>query len=132
MRRALSALESLEHRGAAGADADTGDGAGILLSLPDEFLRAVAPAELPPAGAYGVGVLFLPWEAERAAELERLIEATVEAEGQVVAGWRDVPVDAAHAACRRRRVRAARPPARSSPPRRSCTATRTPSSGSST
>ena len=97
VRRALSALESLEHRGAAGADADTGDGAGILVSLPDEFLRAVAPSELPPAGAYGVGVLFLPQDDRRAGELERLVTATVEAEGQVLAGWRDVPFDVAHA-----------------------------------
>ncbi len=95
--RALSALEDLAHRGAAGADADTGDGAGILVSLPDEFLRAVAPAELPPSGAYGVGVLFLPQDEQRAAELERLVASTIEAEGQAVVGWRDVPVDAAHA-----------------------------------
>ena len=94
--RALSALARLAHRGAAGADADTGDGAGILVGLPDAFLRAVAPAALPEPGAYGVGVLFLPQDEQRAAELERLVASTVEAEGQAVLGWRDVPVDAAH------------------------------------
>ena len=94
--RALAALARLAHRGAAGADADTGDGAGILVGLPDAFLRAVAPADLPESGAYGVGVLFLPQEEQRAAELERLVASTVEAEGQAVLGWRDVPVDAAH------------------------------------
>ncbi len=94
--RALAALARLAHRGAAGADADTGDGAGILVGLPDAFLRAVAPADLPEPGAYGVGVLFLPQDEQRAAELQRLVASTVEAEGQAVLGWRDVPVDAAH------------------------------------
>ena len=94
--RALAALARLAHRGAAGADADTGDGAGILVGLPDAFLRAVAPADLPETGAYGVGVLFLPQDEQRAAELQRLVASTVEAEGQAVLGWRDVPVDAAH------------------------------------
>src|SRR3954447_13923872 len=93
VERAIVALENLEHRGAAGADPNTGDGAGIVLALPDEFLRAVLPEELPPAGAYGVCVCFLPREAERRAELERLLEETVAAEGQRVVGWRDVPVD---------------------------------------
>ncbi|HEY7076085.1 MAG TPA: glutamate synthase large subunit [Solirubrobacteraceae bacterium] len=93
VERAIVALENLEHRGAAGADPNTGDGAGILLALPDGFLRGVVGAELPPAGAYGVCVCFLPRDAERRAELERLLEATVEAEGQRVVGWRDVPVD---------------------------------------
>ena len=57
---ALRALENLEHRGAAGADAETGDGAGILVQLPDAFLRATAGFELPPPGRYGVAVCFLP------------------------------------------------------------------------
>ncbi|HEX7626611.1 MAG TPA: glutamate synthase large subunit [Gaiellaceae bacterium] len=95
--RAIAALENLEHRGAAGADADTGDGAGILVQLPDEFLRASVPFELPPRGAYGVAVCFLPREAARRAELERLLEETIVAEGQTVLGWRDVPVDPQHA-----------------------------------
>src|SRR5689334_14535323 len=93
VRRAIIALENLEHRGAAGADPNTGDGAGMLLQLPDEFLRSVLDEDLPPPGAYGVCMCFLPREPERRAELERLLNDTVEAEGQRVIGWRDVPVD---------------------------------------
>jgi glutamate synthase (NADPH/NADH) large chain/glutamate synthase (ferredoxin) len=93
VERAIVALENLEHRGAAGADPNTGDGAGILLALPDEFLRGVVGAELPPAGAYGVCVCFLPRDETRRAELEKLLEDTVAAEGQRVVAWRDVPVD---------------------------------------
>src|SRR6201995_3600957 len=81
VERALRALENLEHRGAAGADADTGDGAGILVQLPDAFLRASVPFELPAAGRYGVAVCFLPSEAERRLELERVLEEIVVAEG---------------------------------------------------
>ena len=58
--RAITALENLEHRGATGADPCTGDGAGILMQMPDELFRAVAPFELPAAGAYGVLMCFLP------------------------------------------------------------------------
>src|SRR6266850_6213213 len=94
--RALTALENLEHRGAAGADADTGDGAGILVQMPDAFLRAAAGLKLPSRGAYGVAVCFLPQKASQRLELERLLEETVEAEGQTVLGWRDVPVDGRH------------------------------------
>src|SRR5689334_21669702 len=93
VRRAIIALENLEHRGAAGADPNTGDGAGMLLQLPDEFLRSVLDEDLPPPGAYGVCVCFLPREPKRRAELEQLLNDTVTAEGQRVIGWRDVPVD---------------------------------------
>jgi glutamate synthase domain-containing protein 2/glutamate synthase domain-containing protein 1/glutamate synthase domain-containing protein 3 len=94
LTRALTALENLEHRGATGADPLTGDGAGMLLQLPDRFFRAVVAEELPPAGSYGVCVCFLPREDEaRRAELERLLERTVEAEGQRVICWRDVPME---------------------------------------
>ncbi|MGH2843404.1 MAG: glutamate synthase large subunit, partial [Solirubrobacteraceae bacterium] len=97
IEKGLEALGNLEHRGAAGADPDTGDGAGILLQIPDGFLRGVAAGvELPPAGRYGVGVCFLPSEPERRAELEQLIEAIVLAEAQQVVWWRDVPVDDRH------------------------------------
>ncbi|HEV8103712.1 MAG TPA: glutamate synthase central domain-containing protein, partial [Gaiellaceae bacterium] len=89
--RALGALERLEHRGAAGADVDTGDGAGILIRIPHELLAEELP--LPSPGRYGVAVCFLPRNARRRVELEELLEATVEAEGQRVLGWRDVPVD---------------------------------------
>src|SRR5436309_4760321 len=94
--RALVALENLEHRGAAGADADTGDGAGILVQMPDAFLRATAELRLPARGAYGVAVCFLPQRTSRRLELEQLLEDTVAAEGQTVLGWRDVPVDGRH------------------------------------
>ncbi|HZJ28679.1 MAG TPA: glutamate synthase large subunit, partial [Solirubrobacterales bacterium] len=92
--RGLTALENLEHRGAAGADINTGDGAGILLQMPDRFLRGLDLGfELPALGAYGVGMCFLPQDSERRAELEQAIEATIRAEGQELLGWRDVPVD---------------------------------------
>jgi glutamate synthase domain-containing protein 2/glutamate synthase domain-containing protein 1/glutamate synthase domain-containing protein 3 len=96
LRRALEALANLEHRGAAGADASTGDGAGILVQLPDAFFREALEAELPPPGRYGVAVCFLPHEPEGRAALEQLLEATVAEEGQSVVDWRDVPVDARH------------------------------------
>src|SRR5215218_4790377 len=82
--RAIVALENLEHRGAAGADPNTGDGAGILMQLPDEFMRGVIDAELPAPGAYGVCVCFLPREDDRRAELEQLLETAVTDEGQRV------------------------------------------------
>ena len=94
VEKGLEALGNLEHRGAAGADPNTGDGAGILLQIPDAFFRGVAAGvELPPAGRYAVGVCFLPTDHERRVELERLIEKTVAAEGQKVIWWRDVPTD---------------------------------------
>ena len=96
VQRAITALENLEHRGAAGADPRTGDGAGILLQMPDELLRAVGPAGLPPLGQYGVGVCFLPNDEARRTEFEALLERTVEEEGQRALGWRDVPIDEAH------------------------------------
>jgi glutamate synthase domain-containing protein 2/glutamate synthase domain-containing protein 1/glutamate synthase domain-containing protein 3 len=96
VNRALFALENLEHRGAAGADPTTGDGAGILLQLPDAFLRAVVDVTLPDAGRYGVAVCFLPHDDARRAELVAAIERIVADEGQHVLAWRDVPVDDAH------------------------------------
>ena len=91
--RAATALANLEHRGAEGADALTGDGAGMTLQLPDALFRAEIGGALPPLGEYGVAVCFLPRDPERAASLERLLAETVEAEGQTVVAWRDVPVD---------------------------------------
>src|SRR5690349_6163261 len=93
VERAIVALENLEHRGAAGADPNTGDGAGILLQLPDEFFRGEISEDLPPPGAYGVCVCFLPVDEAKRAQLEQLLEDTVRAEGQRVVAWRDVPVD---------------------------------------
>src|SRR6266545_1201997 len=66
IERGLASLCHLEHRGASGAEVNTGDGAGILLQIPDRFLRAVVDFELPPAGAYAVGLAFLPLDAEAA------------------------------------------------------------------
>ncbi len=97
VERALVALANLEHRGAAGADKDTGDGAGILVQIPDAFFRREIPG-LPPAGAYGVGTCF----GERCSA----IEAAIEQEGQRLVCWRDVPVDDAHVG---RTARAAMP-----------------------
>lgn len=93
IQRAIVALENLEHRGAAGADPNTGDGAGILIQMPDELIRGLVGQDLPPPGQYGVCVCFLPQDDERRAELEALLEETVRAEGQRVVGWRDIPVD---------------------------------------
>ena len=89
--RALLALERLEHRGAEGADPDTGDGAGILIQIPDAFLRAEAGFELPEPGRYGVALCFLP--PGNPTEAMRLLEERTEAEGQHVLGWREVPVN---------------------------------------
>ena len=105
IRRAITALENLEHRGATGADPCTGDGAGILMQMPDELLRAVVDFELPPLGRYGVLMCFLPTEPAARQSLEALLEQTVTAEGQRLLGWRDVPVREEHtgevaAACR--------------------------------
>ncbi|MGH2936147.1 MAG: glutamate synthase subunit alpha, partial [Gaiellaceae bacterium] len=95
VERALAAVANLEHRGAVGADKDTGDGAGILVQVPDAFFRALMP-DLPPV--YGVGTLF--------GEGQEAVEAAVEAEGARLLGWRDVPVDEAHVG---RTARAAMP-----------------------
>src|SRR3954468_24299504 len=92
VQRAVMALENLEHRGAAGADPNTGDGAGILLQMPDELMRSLIDG-LPAAGGYGVCVCFLPQDEQRRAELQALLERTVAEEGQRVVGWRDIPVD---------------------------------------
>ncbi len=92
----LKILENLDHRGAVGADKLMGDGAGILIQIPDEFYRAemaLQGIELPPPGEYGVGMIFLPKEHASRLACEQELERAVKAEGQVVLGWRDVPVD---------------------------------------
>lgn len=91
--KALTALRNLEHRGAAGAEPNSGDGAGILMQVPDAFLRAVAGVELPPAGAYAVGTAFLPGDAEQVAATRARIDEIAAEEGLAVLGWRDVPVN---------------------------------------
>jgi glutamate synthase (NADPH/NADH) large chain len=96
VRQGLQILENLTHRGAVGADPLAGDGAGILLQIPDAFLRARCAAqgvELPPVGSYGVGMLFLPRDAAARAACEQIVAGKIAAEGQQLLGWRDVPVD---------------------------------------
>jgi glutamate synthase (NADPH/NADH) large chain len=96
VEQGLKILENLDHRGAVGADKLMGDGAGILVQIPDEFYRAEFAERgvtLPPPGEYGVGMIFLPKEhASRLACVQEL-ERAVQREGQVLIGWRDVPVD---------------------------------------
>ena len=95
VRSALDLLINLEHRGACGSDPDTGDGAGILVQMPDRFLRQVLPFALPPVGAYGAGLVFLPHDAATRAALKALVEQIVVEEGEQVLGWREVPVNLA-------------------------------------
>ncbi|MEY3474711.1 MAG: hypothetical protein RL087_1169, partial [Pseudomonadota bacterium] len=93
---ALKILENLDHRGAVGADKLMGDGAGILIQLPDALYReemAKQGVTLPPPGEYGVGMIFLPKEHASRLACEQELERTVKAEGQVLLGWRDVPVN---------------------------------------
>ncbi|MFJ4170305.1 glutamate synthase large subunit [Paenarthrobacter sp. NPDC089714] len=89
---ALTALRNLEHRGAVGADEGTGDGAGLLMQVPDEFFRAVTEFELPAPGQYVVGTAFLPAESREAATAKAGIESLAADEGLTVLGWREVPV----------------------------------------
>ena len=112
----LRALTNLEHRGATGAEPDTGDGAGILVQIPDRFLRAIFQdqgVDLPPAGAYAVGMAFLPDDYIAAEKAQAAIETILGDEGLVVVGWRDVPVD---------------PSCLGAPPRRRCRVSATSSS----
>ncbi len=91
--KAITALLNLEHRGAQGAEPHTGDGAGILIQVPDDFLRAVVDFELPERGSYATGMAFLPQSSKEAAEACAAVEKIVEAEGLEVLGWRHVPTD---------------------------------------
>ncbi|MDQ3615942.1 MAG: glutamate synthase large subunit [Actinomycetota bacterium] len=91
--KAITALRNLEHRGASGAEQDSGDGAGILLQVPDAFLRAVVDFDLPPARGYAVGTAFLPGDAEQVAKTRQRIEEIAAEERLTVLGWRNVPVD---------------------------------------
>jgi glutamate synthase (NADPH/NADH) large chain len=94
--KALTALRNLDHRGAAGAEPNSGDGAGILMQVPDAFLREVtreAGFELPAPFSYAVGTAFLPGEAEQVAKTRRQIEEIAAEEGLAVLGWREVPTN---------------------------------------
>ncbi len=96
VQQGLKILENLDHRGAVGADKLMGDGAGILIQLPDALYReemALQGIELPPPGEYGVGMVFLPKEHASRLACEQAMERAVRLEGQVFLGWRDVPVN---------------------------------------
>jgi glutamate synthase (NADPH/NADH) large chain len=96
VQQALKILENLDHRGAVGADKLMGDGAGILIQLPDLLYRAEMAhlgIDLPPPGEYGVGMIFLPKEHASRLACEQEMERAIKAEGQVLLGWRDVPVN---------------------------------------
>ena len=96
VKNALKILENLDHRGAVGADKLMGDGAGILIQLPDALYRqemAASGVSLPPPGEYGVGMIFLPKEHASRMACEQEMERAIKAEGQVLLGWRDVPVN---------------------------------------
>lgn len=92
--RGLSALCRLDHRGARGAETTTGDGAGILLQVPDAFLREVVDFPLPPAGQYATGLVFLPVNGADEARALTVLEKYALVEGAQILGWRDVPVEA--------------------------------------
>ncbi len=94
VRQALTILNNLEHRGACGCEANTGDGAGILLQTPHAFLhKACEPLKirLPAPGEYGVGTVFLPTDPQERRQCEGLFEKVIRAEGQLALGWRSVP-----------------------------------------
>ncbi|GAA2583841.1 glutamate synthase large subunit [Dactylosporangium fulvum] len=91
--KGLSALRRMDHRGARGAEPNTGDGAGIMIQIPDAFLREVAGFELPPVGSYATGLAFLPTDDAAAERAMRVLEKYALVEGAQVLGWRDVPTD---------------------------------------
>jgi glutamate synthase (ferredoxin) len=96
IRQGLEILLNLDHRGACGCEANTGDGAGILIQMPHEFLKKAAAEsgiQLPEPGAYGVGMIFFPPDAGDRAACEAAFQKIVEEEGQTFLGWRTVPTD---------------------------------------
>ncbi|MEE9452332.1 MAG: glutamate synthase large subunit [Gammaproteobacteria bacterium] len=99
IHQGLAILSNLVHRGAVGADPSAGDGAGILLQIPDEFMRIEAMSlgiTLPPAGEYGIGMMFLPKDEAIRKSCEQAVVQAITKEGQQILGWRDVPTDNAH------------------------------------
>ncbi|MCP4091564.1 MAG: glutamate synthase subunit alpha, partial [Gammaproteobacteria bacterium] len=93
VEQGLDILDRLTHRGAVGADPMAGDGAGILLQIPDQFFRAESGFDLPKEGNYAIGMLFLPQNEFSHDECTELLEKLIEAEGQQIIGWREVPVN---------------------------------------
>ena len=90
---AIEVLVNLNHRGAVGAEENTGDGAGILMSMPDEFMRATAGVELPEAGHYAAGIAFLDRDIATSGQQEQAIASIVREEGLEVLAWRVVPTN---------------------------------------
>ncbi|MPZ95640.1 MAG: glutamate synthase large subunit [Propionibacteriales bacterium] len=93
VQQAVQALRNLDHRGASGAEPDSGDGAGILLQIPDAFFRAVCDFDVPQASTYAVGTAFIPGDDETVAKTRVRIEEVADEEGLTIVGWREVPVD---------------------------------------
>ncbi|MBD2848559.1 glutamate synthase large subunit [Paenibacillus sp. IB182496] len=96
IRQALTVLENMEHRGGQGSEANTGDGAGIMIQVPHDFFRRELEAlgiQLPQEGDYAVGMLFLPHDEALRAAQERVLEEMIAEEGQTLLGWRTVPTD---------------------------------------
>jgi glutamate synthase domain-containing protein 1 len=94
--QALNVLCNLDHRGGQGCESNTGDGAGILLQIPHGFLKtecAKDGIQLPEPGKYGVGMVFLPQDADARAACEQVLEAQIKETGQQLLGWRTVPTD---------------------------------------
>ena len=93
VQQALELVENLTHRGATGAEKNTGDGAGLMIQVPDSFFRAVLDVQLPPAGAYGVGSVFFPPSDASRTQLKELLEETLTQHGLQVLTWRTVPTE---------------------------------------
>lgn len=95
VKKGLQMLCQLDHRGGQGSDPLTGDGAGLMVQIPDQYLRQVNPElNLPEKGRYGVGMLFFSTDEKEQKEIEAKVNALIEQEGQTLLGWREVPVDA--------------------------------------
>ena len=90
----LTALRNMEHRGASGAEPDSGDGAGILIRIPDAFFRAVVDFTLPESGSYGAGIAFLPTADDERARVLHALDELASREGLCVLGWRELPINA--------------------------------------
>src|ERR1700735_4086625 len=93
IRKGIEILINLTHRGACGCDPETGDGAGILIQIPHEFFVRECGFELPEAGKYGVGMMFLPVEPQQRLLCEGIVERIAQEEGLTVLGWRDTPLN---------------------------------------
>ena len=93
VQHGIDALCALEHRGASGSEVNTGDGAGILIQIPDRFLREVVGFALPPEGSYATGIAFLPSDGAKADDVAMAVEKVAISEGLRVLGWREVPFD---------------------------------------